>query len=86
MEMKEIIDLISIRNYIQATINGSNSIDRKTVSELSGILILADKKILDIILDKEFKSYIKFENVTQAIKSVVKLNNIKSGMTTTNLI
>lgn len=80
MNFQELTDLIAIRNYVSNTINNTNSIDRATVSELSGTLILLDKKILNIIKGTDFKSFINYQDVKQAIKEVVDLNNIRSGL------
>ena len=80
MELQELIDLISVRNYIANTINNNPSIDRPTLSELNGMLILSDRKILEILKGKEFKDYIGYQGVREAIEEVAKLNNIKSGL------
>ena len=80
MNYQEILNLISIRNYIANIINNSNIIDRATVSELNGTLILIDKKIIEMLKSQEFKSYIGYQEVRQAIEEVAKLNNIKSGL------
>ena len=80
MNYQEILNLISIRNYIANMINNSNIIDRATVSELNGTLILIDKKIIEMLKSQEFKSYIGYQEVRQAIEEVAKLNNIKSGL------
>jgi hypothetical protein len=80
MEFKELIDLISIRNYVAGTINNNPSIDRPTLSELNGMLILTDRKIIEVLKGKEFKDYIGYQGVREAIEEVAKLNNIKSGL------
>jgi hypothetical protein len=79
MDFTEINNLINIRNYITTIINSPN-IDRPTVSELSGILLLSDKKIVDILKSSEFKEYIGYKNVKKTIEDVVRLNNIRSGI------
>ncbi len=80
MNFEELTNLISIRNYVANTINNTQSIDRPTVTELNGMLILMDNKIISILKDKEFKSYIGYQDVRRAIEDVVKLNNIKSSL------
>lgn len=79
MDLKEIIDLINVRNYIYNSLN-NHTIDRPTVTELNGMLILIDKKIIDLLKGSEFKLYIGYQGVKQAIENVVRLNNIKSGL------
>jgi len=79
MDFTEINNLINIRNYIVTTINSPN-IDRPTVSELSGILLLADRRIVDILKGSEFKEYIGYKDVKKTIADVVRLNNIRSGI------
>lgn len=80
MEFQELTDLIKIRDYIFNTINNNHSIDRATVSELNGLLLLTDKKIVNMLKHQDFKSYIGYQDVKQAIEEVVRLNNIKSGL------
>lgn len=79
MDLKEIIDLINVRNYIHSSLN-NHTIDRPTVTELNGMLILIDKKIINSLKDPKFKLYIGYQGVKQAIEDVVRLNNIKSGL------
>lgn len=79
MEFEELTHLISIRNYVINTINNS-AIDRAAVNELSGILILVDRKIIGILRGEGFKEYIGYQGAKQAIEEVARLNNIKSGL------
>jgi len=80
MDFQELTDLISVRNYVANTINNNPSIDRPTLSELNGMLLLVDRKIITVLKDKEFKEYIGYQGVKEIIKEVVQLNNIKSGL------
>lgn len=77
--INEINSLISIRNYMINVINNS-SFDRSIVNDLNGMLILTDKKIVELLRSDDFKDYINFKDVKKAIKEVVDLNNIKSGL------
>jgi hypothetical protein len=79
MDLKELSDLITIRQYVVNS-TGNMSLDRPTVNELNGILILLDKKIVGILKGTEFKDYIGYEGVKQAIEDVVRITNIKSGL------
>jgi len=79
MELKELVDLITIRAYV---VNSSSNptVDRGTVKELNGILLLLDKKIIDILKDVEFKEYIGYSDVRSVIETAARLTNIKSGL------
>jgi hypothetical protein len=79
MDLKEITDLIAIRQYVVNS-TGNPAINRETVSYMNGVLILIDKKIVDLLKGQEFKEYIDYQNVRQAIEDVVKITNIKSGL------
>jgi len=79
MDLKDISDLIQIRNYVMLAINNYN-LPKETGSTLNGMLILIDKQITNRLLSDEFKQFIGFENVTKAIKEAREINNIKSGM------
>lgn len=79
MDLKELSDLITIRQYVVNS-TGNMSLDRPTVNELNGMLILLDKKIVGILKGTEFKDYIGYEGVKQAIEDVVRITNIKSGL------
>jgi hypothetical protein len=75
MELKELTDLIKIKEYVANSV-GIMAIDRKTVSVLNGILLLLDKKIIEILTSDEFKAYIEYENVQAAKVAAVKITNI----------
>jgi hypothetical protein len=79
MDLKEITDLIAIRQYVVNS-TGNPTINRETVSYINGVLILLDNKIIALLKSQEFKEYIDYQNVKQAIEEVAKLTNIKSGL------
>ena len=79
MDFKELTDLINIREYVVNSMN-LPSIDRATVNDLSGIYLLLDKKIINILLSPEFKDYISFKDAQQAKQQVANMNNIRSGI------
>lgn len=79
MDLKELVDLITVRNYVASVINNS-SFDRSIVNDLSGMTILLDKKIVATLRTSEFKEYINFQDVKKAISEAINLNNIKSGI------
>lgn len=79
MDLKEISNLIEIRQYVvNATSNPA--IDRSTVTTMNGMLILIDKKIINILQSDEFKEYIGYKDVRKAIEEVARITNIKSGL------
>lgn len=79
IDLKEILDLISIRQYLATTVNNP-AFDRPTVNFVSHSLILVDKKIVSLLQGEDFKEYINYGDVKQAVKEVVDQNNIRSGL------
>jgi len=79
MNLKEINDLINIRQYVYSSIHNS-SIHRDNVNYLNGILILLDNKIINLLSQDDFKEYIDYKNVKKAIEDVVQVTNIKSSL------
>jgi len=79
MDLKEITELIAIRQYVVNS-TANPAINRETVSYMNGVLILLDNKIISLLKNQEFKEYIDYQNVRQAIEEVVKVTNIKSGL------
>jgi hypothetical protein len=75
MDLSELTALIKIKEYVANSV-GISAIDRKTVGELNGILLLLDKKIIQIIIGEEFKEYIDYKNVQEAKLAAVKITNI----------
>jgi hypothetical protein len=80
MDLKELTDLIAVRQYVINSTSNS-SIDRATVNYMGGLLIMIDKKIIELLQTEEFKSYVNFKDVRKAVEEVVRMNNIKSGLT-----
>ena len=79
MNLKELTDLISIRQYVvNATANPA--IDRNTVSYMNDTLLLLDKKIIGLLQSDDFKKYLDYANIRQAREEVVNITNIKSGL------
>jgi hypothetical protein len=79
MEISEITSLISIRDYTNNAL-GNPALDRATIKELHGILILLDKKIIGLLRSEQFKEYIDYKDVQKAIYDVAMITNIKSGL------
>lgn len=79
MDLKELTELIGIRAYVVNSI-ALPAIDRKTVNELNGILLLLDEKIIAIITGDPFKEYIGYKDVQQAKERAAKITNIYSGI------
>ena len=75
MDLSELTSLIKIKEYVANSV-GISAIDRKTVNELNGILLLLDKKIIEIITGDEFKEYVDYAHVQEAKVAAVKITNI----------
>ena len=78
MEIKDVSDLIHIRNYVYGAINNS-ALNKKVAHELNKIQILLDNTIVEHVLSAEFKDLIGFDDVDAAVKEAAKNNNIKTG-------
>ena len=83
MELKELTDLMEIRKYVVNNV-ALPTIDRKTVNELNGILLLLDKKIIGILTGPDFKEYIGFKDVEAAKREAAEITNIYSGIDNKN--
>jgi hypothetical protein len=79
MELEELLSLIKIREYVVHNV-ALPTIDRKTVSELNGILLLLDEKIIRILTGPEFKDYIGYKNVQAAKERAATITSIYSGI------
>lgn len=82
LKLKDISDLIKIREYVDVAIN-TFSIDKKKISSLNGMKILIDKRLVDALLSDDFKTFIDFDNVKAAVQEAARITNIKSGMDNT---
>jgi len=78
MDLKDISDLITIRQYV---VNASNlpSILRAKSNELNDMLMLLDNKIIELILGDQFKQHIDFSNIKNVKEKAIKVMNIYSG-------
>jgi hypothetical protein len=83
MDFEELVGLIKIRDYVINSI-ALPTIDRKTVNELNGTLLLLDKKIISMITSDEFKEYIGYKNVQEAKEAAARITNIYSGINNKN--
>lgn len=77
--LKELTDLIAIRTYVGNSI-GLSAVKKETIRELDGILLLLDQKIIDILIGKEFKEFIGYENVQATKINAQKITNIYTGI------
>jgi hypothetical protein len=83
MDFEELLSLIKIREYVVHNV-ALPTIDRKTVNELNGILLLLDQKIIGILTGSEFKDYIGYKNVEEAKRQAAHVTNIYSGIDNKN--
>jgi hypothetical protein len=54
MNLKEVSELIQIRDYLVACVNNMN-LDRVSLNSMNKLLPLVDKKIISILLAPDFK-------------------------------
>ena len=83
MEFDELTSLITVRQYV-VNATALPAISRKTVSELNGILLLLDEKIIGILTGPDFKDYIGYKNVEEAKRAAAQITNIYSGIDNKN--
>lgn len=79
MNLKELTDLMDVRQYVVNS-TANPTIDRETVKYMNGLLIMLDKKIIAILKSDDFKEYVDYKDVRQAIEDVARITNIKSGL------
>ena len=79
MELKELTDLITIRQYIVNS-TANPAIDRATVNYMNDLLLLTDKKIITLLSSDEYKNYIEYKNAKAAREEVARITNIRSGL------
>lgn len=78
-DFDEITNLIQIRQYLSNTM-GNPVLDKKTVNEMNNILLLMDKKIVDLLQSKQFKEYIGYNDVRKVVEEAARTTNIRYGM------
>ena len=79
MDLKELVDLIAIRQYVVNS-TANPAIDRATVTYMNDTLLLLDKKIIGLMQSDDFKEYLDYQNIRQAREEVANITNIKSGL------
>jgi len=79
MDFEELLALIEIRKYVVNSV-ALPDIDRKTVNELNGILLLLDNKIIGLLTGPAFKDYIGYKNVQEAKENAARITSIYSGI------
>jgi hypothetical protein len=79
MDLKELSDLISIRQYV-VNMTAHPTIARKTINEMSDMLLLLDKKIIGIIVGSDFKEFIGYDDVQDVKIQAIKANDMHAGM------
>lgn len=83
MDLKELTDLIHIRQYV-INARENPTLDKPTVTAMNGTLLLLDKKIINILTSESFKEYIGYVDLNKAIQEAARITNIKSGMVKSN--
>ena len=79
MDISEISNLIAIRTYVVQSVN-NYSLQKSVVSEMSAMIILLDKLIIEKLMSQDFKKLINFADKDKAVAEVAKITNIKSGL------
>ena len=79
MDLKELTDLITIRQYVVNS-TANPAIDRATVNYMNDLLLLTDKKIIGLLSNSDFKEYIEYKNAQLARQEVARITNIRSGL------
>lgn len=79
MDLSDIVNLIKVRDYVINSLN-LPVIERKTVNELNGILLLLDEKIIGMLTDTKFKEFIGYKDVQLAKERAARITNIYSGI------
>jgi hypothetical protein len=79
MDLTEVTSLIKIRDYV-FNARSLPTVDKKFLRELDGILLLLDKKIIDILTGGDFKDYIDYKSVQEAKEAAVRITSIHSGI------
>ena len=72
MELKELTNLISIRQYVANSI-ALPTIDRLTVNMLSNMLLLLDEKIINILKGRDFQDYIDYKDIQEVKARAVEI-------------
>lgn len=74
MDLSEAMSLITIRDYIIKNVD-STTLDKATVSELNKMVLLVDRKIVEILRSTEFKSYINYSSVNKVLAETHKITH-----------
>lgn len=75
--IQELTSLISIRQFVVNAVEFTP--DKNTSRELEGIRLLLDKKIISILIGKDFKDFVGYDKVQEAKQEAANLNNIFAG-------
>jgi hypothetical protein len=79
MDLSELVSLISIRQYVVNS-TSNPAIDKATVNYMNNVLLMLDKKIVQLLQGNDFKEYINYKDIRGVIENVANINNIKSGL------
>jgi plasmid maintenance system antidote protein VapI len=79
-DFKEVASMIEVRNYINALVNGNYNVGKEKIKQLQLVDTLLTNKIVGVVLNEEFKSFIKFDEAEQAMKTAAQNNNIRSSL------
>jgi hypothetical protein len=77
VDLKDILALIEIQKYVEAIVNGNQNItDKAKMRDLSSIKLLLDRKIVNMLVDEDFKSFVNFQDANEATLAARKANTL----------
>ena len=79
MDLKEMTDLIAIRQYM-ANAAGNYNLNKDTVNYLAKLILMVDIKLVELLQNSEFKKYVNYQDVDKAVIEARLRSDIKSGI------
>lgn len=74
MDLKELSDLITIRNYVLVSVDNF-SIDKETSRYMGDLKLMLDQKIIELLKDEKFKNYIGYDSLAGVKQEMAKTQN-----------
>jgi hypothetical protein len=76
VDIGSIASLVEIRNHVNALVNGNFTLAKDKMKDLQKVSLLMDRKIVDMVLSSEFKSFVNFQDAGKAMQEAIKNNTI----------
>lgn len=74
MDLKELSDLITIRNYVLVSVDDF-AIDKETSRYMGDLKLMLDQKIIELLKDEKFKDYVGYDGLTEVKQERAKTQN-----------